>query len=105
MTLNGRRKHYNRDKLSICCVDFLQLESTVAQQRHEQEVTLQKLRAHDEAAKKAINQLQTDLQSKLKNVCHPLPRRIVFILTVVSICDFYLQMVIHKGVGRDLKSH
>ena len=65
----------------------------MAQQRHEQEVTLQKLRAHDEAAKKAINQLQTDLQSKLNNVCHPLPRRIVFILTVMSICDFYLQMV------------
>ena len=45
-----------------------QLLSKVAQLQQENEATLGKLRAHDDAAKKALNQLQADLQSKLSQV-------------------------------------
>ena len=53
---------------SVCCYARPQLEQTVAQLQQENEATLGKLRAHDDAAKKALNQLQADLQSKLSQV-------------------------------------
>ena len=55
-------------KIGISSFHFRQLEAKIEQLQSENTKSNEKLREHDEAAKKTINQLQSDLQSKLAKV-------------------------------------
>ena len=59
-----------------------QLENTIAQQKQEVESTQEKLKSHDIAAKRAIQQLQTELQGKLAHVSNHI--RIIFVFLKVK---------------------
>ena len=88
----------------------LQLENTIAQQKQEVESTQEKLKSHDIAAKRAIQQLQTELQGKLAHVspnlktAHPRLTEHTLIELLISLTAQYCIVLKLNGTAFDSDS-